>query len=313
MDGVEWASGLLRRVVDAVSNVVVGHRGEIEALIAVVAAGGHVLFEGPPGAGKTLVAKALAQAVGGSFSRVQGNPDTLPTDLTGFYIYSLAGERRFVRGPLFSNIVMVDELNRIPPRAQAALLQAMAEYQVSVEGEVYGLERPFRVVATQIPQPLERGVYPLTLTLKDRFWASIPLGYIEGEEEIISRSDSLYSLDVGSVERAASPGDLVAIEEGLRSMVHASERVVNYIAGLLKALRAHPSVALGPSHRAGVHLYRASKARALLEGRDYVIPDDVKAMARYVLPHRLELRPEAGITPRELVEEALATVPVPKE
>ena len=311
---IEEASRRVREAIGEVSKAVVGKTGEIEVMVATLIAGGHVLLEGPSGSGKTFTAKTIARVFGGEYSRVQGNPDVLPSDLTGFYVYTLSGERRFVRGPVFTNILQVDDINRIPPRAQAALLQAMAEYSVSIEGDTYRIERPFHVFATMIPPEIEAGVYKLAVGVMDRFWTLINTGYSEAGEEvdIVRRSDELYMGNPASVRTLMTPEELRDLQDMLGELVYMDEKVASYIADIIMALRRHPEVYLGPSERGAVYLYRLSKAHALLDGRDYVIPDDVKRIAPYVLVHRVNIRPTAGKTPAEIVGEVLQKVPVPK-
>ena len=317
MDASE-AAGTLRMMVESISRVVVGARDIVEMVVAAVAAGGHVLLEGPPGTGKTLLAKALSMSIQGEFKRVQGNPDLLPTDLTGYYIYSLDGGRRFVRGPVFANILLFDELNRTPTRVQSALLQAMAEYQVSIDGVIHSLPRPFHVVATEVPAEEEAGVFPLARTLLDRFWVKAVTRIVDpsSEEVIVSRGDVYYSLDRVSVDPVTDVAGFTSLQSFIDYGVHVSRRVVRYIVSIAGALRGSPLVEWGPSHRGPVHLYRVSKALALLDGRDYVVPDDVKRAAVPVLAHRVKPSRAAearGMTAEDVVLELLGEVEVPKE
>jgi len=310
-----WSTKL-REVVDEVTSIVLGKRSEVELIIATVVAGGHVLIEGPPGAGKTLVAKAVARAIGGEYRRIQGNPDILPSDLLGFYIHTLTGERRFVRGPVFTNILQVDDLNRIPARVHSALLEAMAEYKVSVEGDTYDIERPFHVFASMIPSEIEAGVYEVPLGLIDRFWIGIKTGYVgrDVEKDIVNRSDELYLADISSLKTLITMKELKNLQDSLGKLIYADQRISEYIVDIVTALRNKEEVLAGPSHRASIYIYRTSKAYALINGRDYVIPDDVKTVARYTLPHRILLKPGSGRTSRiDVVEEVLGKVSVPKE
>ena len=312
---VDRVGSVIREVVKEVSKVIIGKREEVEVIVSTLFSGGHVLIEGYPGTAKTLLAKSLARSIGGVFKRVQGNPDILPSDITGFHVYSIDGRVRFVEGPIFANIVMVDEINRITPRAQSALLEAMQENQVTVDGVTYKLPQPFLVLATQIPASIGTGIYPLTETLIDRFASSIFSGYNEPVEEyeMVTRSDELVS---ENVETVTSPSEVVEIMEAIRRIVHVSERVVKYIVDIVNYIRRHEYIAYGPSHRVSIHLYRMSRVYAAYNGRDYVIPDDVKKLARYVIPHRIRLVAEAeaeGYTPEKIVLEALSKVSVPKE
>lgn len=311
----EDARSIIREVLSQVSKVVVGKREQVETLVCALFSGGHVLIEGPPGTGKTLTARALAKAFGGVFRRIQGHPDILPSDITGFHVYQLDGSRRLVRGPIFGNIVLFDELNRTPSRSQAALLEAMEELQVTIDGETYRLEEPFMVIATQIPLSLAQGVYPVIETLRDRFMVSVESGYSSPEEEyeIITRSDEIAAL---GVETVASPEAVMKVREAIAREVHVGERVVKYIVDLLTYIRRHEAVDFGPGHRAAIALYRLARTHALLEGRDYATPDDVKRFAVEAVAHRMWLKPEyqaEGVTPRRVVEEALERVVVPKE
>ncbi len=308
------AAAVAGRVLDAVSEVYVGKRGVLEVIVATLFSEGHVILEGPPGTGKTLLAKALAAAVGGSYGRIQGNPDLLPSDITGFHVYTIEGEARLVRGPIFNNVVLFDEINRSPPRTHSALLEALQERQATIDGVTYRLPRPFMVIATHIPERLGAGVYPLDFALLDRFSAKLRVDYSPADEEgeIIAKSDYIEAVPV---KPAAPPGEVVEAIEVMKR-VHVSGRVLEYITSLTAYLRNHEAVEAGPSHRASVSLYKASRALAALRGRDYVIPDDVKQLAPAMYPHRLIVKAEyeaEGLTPDKLVEEALNNVPVPKE
>jgi len=313
------ARDIVRELVDVVGRVVVGKRGLVKHVIATLVAGGHILIEGPPGSAKTLLAKGISRAIGGRFTRVQGNPDLLPSDLTGYYVYELSGAKRFVEGPVFSNILMFDELNRTPPRVQSALLQAMAEYSVSVDGVAHELLKPFHVIATEIPMEVEvGGVYPLTLTLKDRFWIKCYSSYnpYDEELEIIRRSDKLYIVEAYGIDGVVDLKEYAELQEFIGHGVYVDDRIVKYIADLVNYIRSHPLVRLGPSHRGSIFLYRIAKVLALMDGRGYVIPDDVKDVAIPVLGHRIELSNEAeveGRKPEDVVSEALNKVKVPKE
>ena len=315
---LDRAREVVRDIVRAVSKVVVGKEVLIKHVVATLVAGGHVLIEGPPGTGKTLLAKSIAKAIGGEFRRVQGNPDLLPTDLTGYYIYSLDGSKRFVKGPVFTNILMFDELNRTPTRVQSALLQAMAERQVSIDGIIHTLPRPFHVIATEVLPEEEVGIYPLTLTLRDRFWIKCFSLYNRPDEEleIVRRSDKLYTVDASDVETIATLEEYVRLQNFISEGIYVDDRVVKYISDIVNYLRTHPSVRLGPSHRGSIYMYRVAKVLALMDGRDYVIPDDVKEVAIDILSHRMLLTEEAeveGRKPQDIVSEALNKVEVPKE
>ncbi len=306
------------KIISSLSEVVRGKTEELKVIVATIISGGHVLIEGPPGSAKTLIAYGLSRVIGGKFKRVQGNPDLLPTDLTGYHIYSLDGTTRFIEGPVFANILMFDELNRTPPRSQSALLQAMAEYQVSIDGVTYDIPRPFHVIATEIPIEEEIGIYPLTLTLRDRFWVKITSNYVEPEEEldIVKNSDILY--DLGRVVFSESIGldEFKWLQEFIDKGIYVDDRIVKYIVDLVNYIRSDERTALGPSHRGSIFLYRVAKSYALINKRDYVVPDDIKHLAKPVLVHRIDIKEQyraEGYGAEEIVEEALRKVPVPKE
>jgi len=305
----------LSRVVDEVMRAFVGPRRVVELAVATMVSEGHILVEGPPGTGKTLLAKSLALSVSGSYKRVQGHVDIMPSDITGFHIYTVDGRARFVEGPIFANVVLVDELNRISPRSQASILEAMQEKQVTVDGVTYKLPRPNFIIATQVPTDEPGSVYGIISTLRDRFTASVVLDYAshDGEVEIIERSDATWGRDP-PVEAVASTDDLLAYR-GVAAGVHVSRSVASYIVRLVEELRRSPAVAYGPSHRVTVDLYRLSKVWALMDSRDYVIPDDVKSLLAPVARHRIRLAREAeaaGATPESVIEEVLESVPVPR-
>ncbi len=306
------------KIISELSKVVRGKLEELKIIVATIVAGGHVLIEGPPGSAKTLVAYGLSRIIGGKFKRVQGNPDLLPTDLTGYHIYGFDGTTRFVEGPVFANILMFDELNRTPPRSQSALLQAMAEYQVSIDGITYDIPRPFHVIATEIPTEEEIGIYLLTLTLRDRFWTKIISGYVEPKDEfdIVKNSDTLYDLGRVGFEEIIGLEEFKWLQKFIDDGVYVDDRIVKYIVDLVNYIRNDERVALGPSHRGSIFLYRVAKSIALINKRDYVIPDDIKYVAKHVLAHRIAIRQQyeaEGYNSLKIVEEALNKVPVPKD
>ena len=303
------------RVVREVRKVVVGQDHVVEIMIAASSVGGHLLLEGVPGVAKTLLANAFARAVGVEFRRVQFTPDMLPSDLTGTMTLR-GGDLAFRPGPVFTNLLLADEINRTPPKTQAALLEAMQENQVSVDGHPHPLPDPFIVLATQNPIEYE-GTYPLPEAQLDRFLAKLDVGYPDADNEaamlrLAHRGVAPATLD--DVQQVASPEDLRAA----RALVDAttvSEEVIAYVVALVRRTRELPSVALGASPRAAVHLLAAAKAAARLAGRAYVVPDDAVAVAPSVMRHRLLLRPEAELeryTADDAVRTAIGMVPIPR-
>jgi len=297
------------------SGLLIEKEYEIKLIASAILARGHVLLEGVPGVAKTSMAKALAKILGLDFKRIQMTPDLLPMDIIGFMVYDQkTGELRFRKGPIFTNILLADEINRASPRTQSALLEAMQERQVTVEGVTYRLEEPFIVLATQNPVEME-GVFPLPEAQLDRFLVKIVTSYpsTKGFKEMLRRIDEIEK-GIEELKPLVSREELLtAIEEAKN--VRVDDSILDYIAAIVEETRKHPAVRLGGSPRAGIALLRLSKAWALLDGRNYVIPDDVKAVAAPVLIHRVILKPEyeiEGYTAMRVVEEILKKVPVPK-
>ena len=296
-----------------ISKVVVGKEEIKELLLVALLSGGHLLIEGLPGTAKTTLARVFAQVIGGEFKRIQFTPDMLPADITGFYIYSTEGSSRFVPGPIQANIVLADELNRATPRTQAALLEAMQENQVTVEGVTHVLPSPFMVIASQIPYG-GAGTYPLTVVQVDRFLLRTWSGYPpeEDEKEIVGNIDKIEGQ---KVEQVVQSREILEARLAVRG-IYLSEKVRDYILSLVKHVRQNRDVLDSPSPRAGIAIYKASKAMALLRQRDFVIPDDVKTLFAPALEHRVRLRPGIEmeeVTPGDSIKKALAEVPVPKE
>jgi len=303
------------RVLAEVGKVVVGKRGVVEKLLVALLARGHVLIEDYPGLAKTLMAKTLAQALGLEFKRVQFTPDLLPADITGSYVFNQrTGSFELRRGPVFTNILLADEINRAPPKTQSALLEAMQERQVTLDGVTYKLEEPFFVIATQNPIEFE-GVYPLPEAQLDRFAMRLRVGYPSEEEEVeILRRRIARASDEIRIEVAASRDDVLSMQRAVEK-VHVDEGVLRYIVAVVRATRQHPRVEVGVSPRGAETLMKLSRALAALRGRDYVIPDDVKELAADALAHRLVLKAEQwvrGVEPESVIADAVSAVPVPK-
>lgn len=305
-----------RVILDELERVVVGKRAASRLVLLGVLGSGHVLIEDLPGVGKTMLARGFATALGLSFTRMQFTPDLLPRDLTGSSIYDQrTGEFRFTKGPVFTNLLLADEINRTPPKTQAALLEAMAEQQVTTDGVTMPLPNPFIVLATNNPIEYE-GTYPLPEAQLDRFILRIRLGYLEpgGEVDMVRRRIDRGTPELPTVSQVADTRELLLMRAALEQ-IEVGDEVIVYAAAIVAATRSHPKLALGASPRGTLGLIQLARAAALLDGRDYVIPEDVKQLAEPVLAHRLGLRPEVWVRqvrPEEIVAEILETVPVPR-
>jgi MoxR-like ATPase len=303
---------------DEIGKVVVGQDGTLSGIVTALLVRGHVLLEGVPGVAKTLIAKAVAAAMDLRYTRVQFTPDLMPSDVVGQLVYeSGTGEFRFREGPVFTNLLLADEINRTPPKTQAALLEAMEERQVTVEGGALALPDPFVVIATQNPIEYE-GTYPLPEAQLDRFLLKLVVAYptADQEHEVLARHHrGLDPHDIGSVVRpVASPAQLAAARARVDE-VRVEDPVLGYIVDIARATREAPALSLGVSPRGAAMLLHAAKAWAWLVGRPYVTPDEVKAIAKPVLRHRIQLRPEVeleGATADAVLDGVLASVPVPR-
>jgi len=302
-------------IIGEVEKAIVGKRRVLEKMLLAIVSDGHVLIEDYPGLAKTLMAKSFAAALGCDFKRVQFTPDLLPADITGTYVFDRKTTEFVLRkGPVFTNILLADEINRSPPKTQAALLEAMQERQTTLEGETHTLPRPFVVFATQNPIEYE-GTYPLPEAQIDRFLLRIGIGYPSKEEEreILNRRILRKEDDV-RVGRVSSPEKVLGMQRAIEE-VHVDKALESYIVEIASRTRTHPQVEVGASPRGSLALLKLARARAALRGRDFVVPDDVKEVAVEGLAHRLILKPDPwikGVRTAAVVDEVLASVPVPK-
>ena len=308
-------TALCTAVLDEVERAVVGKRQALTLILTTVLAGGHVLIEDLPGMGKTLIARSFAAALGLRFTRVQFTPDLLPADLLGSTIYDMrSGQFEFRRGPIFTNLLMADEINRTPPKTQAALLEAMAEHQVSIDGETHGLPSPFIVIATDNPIEFE-GTYPLPEAQLDRFAVRVALNYLsESDETTMLRRRLDRATAEQPVDEVVDGEELLLMRESVEQ-VSVHDDVLRYVVALAAATRSNPQVVVGASPRAELDLVQLARARAVLNGRDFVVPEDVKALAVPAFGHRITLRPEMWVRSvhgSDVVEQLLRKLPVPR-
>lgn len=296
-----------------IAQVIIGKSASVEMIIVALLADGHVLLEDVPGIGKTTLVKALTRSIDGWFSRIQFTPDLLPTDVTGLNFFNQkTQEFTFRNGPVFTNLLLADEINRATPRTQSALLEAMQERQITVDGSTLTLPRPFLVIATQNPIELE-GTFPLPEAQMDRFLLQVKLGYptLDEEEEILvryERQDPLVGLQC-----VTTTDEVVSMQQAVRT-VHVNTDVRRYLLEVVRSTREHPAVELGVSPRGSMALYRSSQALAAVRGRDYVIPSDIQHLAPAVLTHRITISPQTrlrGRTPQQVITEITERVPVP--
>ncbi len=317
---VEEAGKACERIVDRVAEVFVGNRLLLRKLLAAALANGHVLFEDYPGLGKTMLAKVFTRAIGSETRRVQFTPDVLPADIIGTRVWRQnTGEFQLVKGPIFTNVLLADEINRAPPKTQAALLEAMEERQVTIDGETLLLSPPFLVIATQNPIEQE-GTYPLPEAQLDRFLFRLATGYPtnrEQENEILQRRIDWQKDDPSQdLEPAVDLAGFLRLQKSVEMDVYVDQVIVDYITQLVRLTREDPRVAVGASPRGGLALLKVARSMALIQGRDFVIPDDVKSVTTDVLGHRVILNIEdilEGTQPQQVVQDVVDQIPVPTE
>jgi MoxR-like ATPase len=310
---VEIVQNVAERIAHSVGQVIIGKRNEVRLTVLGLLCQGHILIEDIPGVGKTMMARALARSIGCTFSRLQFTPDMLPTDVTGVSIYNpKTNEFEYRPGPIMAQIVLADEINRATPKTQAALLEAMEEKQVTVDGVSYVLQEPFLILATQNPIEYE-GTFPLPEAQLDRFMLRIHLGYPNAIEEKAVLTAQQHEHPIQNTFQVVSAQELVAAQHAVRG-VYAAEEIKDYIIALVNATRSHPDVYLGSSPRGSLALFRCAQARAAMAGRDYIIPDDVKALAEVTLAHRVIVGASArvkDISSRAIVQEVVTATPIP--
>jgi MoxR-like ATPase len=309
------------QILDTIQQYFVGDRQLLQKVLAAILANGHILFEDNPGLGKTLLAKVFARTTGCQWSRIQFTPDLMPSDITGTKVWRMnTGEFSLEKGPVFTHILLADEINRSPPKVQSALLECMEERQVTIEGETHHLTRPFFVLATQNPIELE-GTYPLPEAQLDRFLIKLSTGYVPNEdlEAIILKRRSEWGQDdpTNQIQSVTTEDQFREMQDHIEQTIYVDDQIYLYISRIVRATRTSPYIEVGASPRGGLSLFKVSKANAAINGRDYVIPDDVKLYAVDALAHRLIMKLEYAledqITPRSIIEEILEKIETPKE
>ncbi len=303
----------LKALIDNIEKVIVGKTETVKLLIVGLLTNGHILIEDVPGLGKTMLALSLAKSISGDFKRIQFTPDLLPSDVTGGFVYNpKTGDFEFKKGPVFTSVLLADEINRTTPRTQSALLECMQEYKVTMDGKTFTLPQPFMVIATQ--NPIEyQGTYALPEAQVDRFLMKIKMGYLPATEEVKVISEQKLKHPVEDLKPAVTLEGVLKLQEGVKNIA-VSQGVLDYIVKLVSSTRQKDEIKLGASPRASIALMKASSAWAFLEGRDYVIPDDVAKLLPWVLKHRITLQPKAliaGKTPDFVISELLKNTPIP--
>jgi len=301
------------KIVQNIEKVIIGKRDSVELTVVSLLCQGHLLIEDVPGVGKTMLARSLSRSIGCSFSRIQFTPDMLPSDVTGVSIYNqVSREFEFRAGPIMAQVVLSDEINRATPKTQAALLEAMEERQITVDGITHKLPRPFMVLATQNPIEYE-GTFPLPEAQLDRFLLRVRLGYPKKSDEILVLDRQQFKHPIEEIDKVVSVEEVLLAQEAVKN-VYVAPAVKSYLVELTRRTREYPEVYLGASPRGSLTLYRAGQARAAMNGRDFVLPDDIKALAEVALGHRVILGPSArlrDLSATQVVEEILNSVPVP--
>jgi MoxR-like ATPase len=310
---MEEVQAVAQRIAENVEQVIVGKHESVQLTIVALLCAGHLLIEDVPGTGKTMLAKSLARSLGCNFRRIQFTPDMLPSDVTGVSVFNQkTREFEFRPGPVMAQIVLTDEINRATPKTQSALLEAMEERQITVDGVTYPMEQPFLVLATQNPIEYE-GTFPLPEAQLDRFMLRIGLGYPEERDEGTMLDRQRHTHPITRIEQVVPAEELIEVQQRIRD-VYISDLIKEYIISLVRATRKHPDVYLGASPRGSIALYKTGQARAAIMGRNYVTPDDVKALAMVTLAHRLIISPSArikNVDPRGVIQEILDSIPVP--
>lgn len=310
---MEVVTQIADRVINNVEKVIIGKHDVVELTLLALLCQGHILIEDVPGTGKTMLARSVARSIGCSFRRIQFTPDMLPSDVTGVSVFNQKNhEFEFRPGPVFAQLVLSDEINRATPKTQSALLEAMDERQVTVDGQTYPMDKPFLVLATQNPIEYE-GTFPLPEAQLDRFMLRINIGYPDKSSEVAILGAQQYAHPINTLEQVVSNQELLEAQEAVKQ-VYADNAIKEYIVNLCVATRSHPDVYLGVSPRGSLALYRTSQALAAIRRRDYIIPDDVKFLAEPTMAHRLIISPAArikNVDPKEVVQDILSSTRVP--